>query len=90
MSFSDSPHRKPAARKTSSSVGGAVPSNSPLGNIVRQEANKQGKSPDAAAFIAAMNYREKAGNEFQCVSANCSTSPMYLDFTSVAARENDL
>jgi len=67
-------------------LGGAVPSASPLGSIVRQEAAKQGKSADAAAFIANMNYREKAGNEFQCVSANCSTTPEYLDFTSVAGR----
>jgi hypothetical protein len=67
-------------------LGGAVPSSSPLGAVVRQEAAKVGKSADAASFIAAMNYREKAGNEFECVSSNCSTDPMYLDFTSVAGR----
>ena len=68
----------------STMLGGAVPSASPLGDVVRQEAAKQGKSSDAASFIAGMSYREKAGNEFQCVSADCGTSPMYLDFTSVA------
>jgi beta-lactamase class A len=67
-------------------VGGAVPSASPLGDVVRDEANKQGKLGSAAAFIAKMAYREKAGNEFQCVSINCGTTPQYLDFTAVAGR----
>jgi hypothetical protein len=67
-------------------VGGTVPSASPLGDVVRDEAAKQGKSASAAAFIAAMRYREKAGNEFQCVSSNCGTSPQYLEFTSVSGR----
>ena len=67
-------------------LGGPVPSASHLGDVVRQEAAKQGKSSSAAAFIAQMSYREKAGNEFQCVSSNCATNSQYLDFTAVAGR----
>ena len=62
-------------------IGGPVPSSSALGNIVRAEAAKQGKSASAAAFIAAMSYREKAGNEFECYSStDC------IDYTSIAGR----
>jgi hypothetical protein len=31
-----------------------------------------------------MQYHEKAGNEFMCVSSDCNTTPQYLDFTSVS------
>ncbi len=65
-------------------LGGAVPSSSALGDVVRNEALKAGKSADAAAFISAMTYQEKAGNEFMCVVVSCNSSPQYLDFTSVA------
>jgi hypothetical protein len=62
-------------------IGGPVPSVSPLGDIVRAEAALQGKSSIAEAFIAAMSYREKAGNEFECLSAtDC------IDYTSIAGR----
>jgi hypothetical protein len=69
-------------------LGGAVPSNSALATVVQQEAAKQRKSTSAPAFIAAMSYHEKAGNEFMCVSVNCSTNPQYLDFTSVSGTIN--
>lgn len=66
-------------------LGGAVPSSSPLGDVVRQEAAAVGKSGDAAAFISAMSYHEKAGNEFMCVLASCGGgNAQYLDFTSVS------
>ncbi len=46
-----------------------------------------GKSADVSSFVAAMSYREKAGNEFQCVLMSCtSTTSLYLDFTSVSGR----
>jgi hypothetical protein len=67
-------------------LGGSVPPTSPLAAVVRAEAAKAGKAGVASQFISAMDYREKAGNEFQCVSSNCSTNPMYLDFTSVSGR----
>jgi hypothetical protein len=62
-------------------LGGAVPSASPLGDIVRAEA---GKAADAAAFIGAMSYHEKAGNEFMRVSNTCSATPQFIDFTGVS------
>ena len=65
-------------------LGGSVPSSSALANVVQTEAAKVGKSAIADQFIAGMSYREKAGNEFQCVSSNCGTTPMYLDFTSIS------
>jgi hypothetical protein len=65
-------------------LGGGVSSSSALGDVVRQEAAKLGKSSDAPAFIAAMSYHEKAGNEFMCVSSNCASNPQYLDFTSIS------
>jgi beta-lactamase class A len=66
-------------------LGGPVPSSSPLATIVNQEAAAANKSSDAAAFISAMSYHEKAGNEFMCVLASCSGgTAQYLEFTSVA------
>jgi hypothetical protein len=67
-------------------LGGPVPSAGALGAVVRSEAQKAGKSAIAGQFIAAMDYREKAGNEFQCTATDCSATPAYLDFTSVSGR----
>jgi hypothetical protein len=55
-------------------IGGAPPSTSTFGDIVRQEAASLGRSPaDAASFIAAVDYREKGGTYFFCLVDGCTT-----------------